>query len=941
MPRNRQSERRGVRGHVDLLGSALKGVINPAGRWLVGWLARFQLLQLLAVRRYRRRLARMYGTFTPKSGPVRDPLRMSEMYLPLAVESPGRAPIEEVIAIHRRVVVTGEPGTGKSMLLRHLAYEFAEGRGSGRIPLRVELHRLEGNRADLDRYLVEQLTREGFYRAENFVERGLATGGLRVLLDGLDEVSHAYRAAVVRQILAFLDRYPSCEVVITCRTAVREVALLARVHTAAIAELDDQLIAEYVRRRLGLRPDTTATLLRALFDNPRILALARVPLLLDMMIAMYAEGRGARFPVSRAEFYAQAVDFLLTPWHAEHTTDPDRIEDMRRTLRRLALTAHDNLHGSWLTLDRDIAIATTANLLGIERLPARELLTEIVERTGLLHRADGGYRFAHLTFQEFLAAEALRDDPDGLLDRFRTDPDRWLEPVVLWCRATADPAPLIQALLDAQSPVALECLSEATSIDRDLVRRVVTTFAGRLHRPGVARAFGLAATNSEAVVEFLENEVNTARTARRRGAAASALAASNLPRAAVFLGARYGSMPEVREPMERMRDLAVDVLAASVRPDDTTPLDALLAIGTASAVHAMIPVLWHPDSHLAASAAWRLAVLLRDPQVADSLARYRLKPGQRGSSNYDWIWKPFTEDETTRTVVSRICELLKEGPDSAQPPPGPPIHGRLAIPLGVICGLPLPAREQLDAFLESTMDDEDWYAALLRKLYWPKRERILLRQVPRGYLVKLIKDGPKRAPTPKDWQRVYARPRDPRLLISVAWAVTGILGLAQVVLTFVQTGRSGAAIGAPLDWVMERITALGRGMGLVLELVWTMALHEGTLGISIFGLRITVPLLLPVVILVLVTLIRIKAVGVGLLYVAAFVAGVAMLSVVLTMVALLLTMPTAWLHEVTGSWWGVLAGWLVALAVPAAGVLATHRQRVWQRNPLRVGHSLA
>lgn len=960
--------------HMDLLGSLLKWAVSPVGGWFTGWLGRFRLLQLLPLYRYRRQLARRYGTFTPKSGPARSPLSMQEMYLPLRVESAGRQPVGDVVAEHRRLIVTGEPGTGKSMLLRHLAFEFAARRATGRIPFLLELQRFADTGRDLRGHLTDELARNGFFRVERFVDHGLADGTFLILLDGLDEVGHAHRAAAVRQILAFLSQYPECAVVITCRTAVREKALLAEVHTVAMAELDDQLIAEYIRKRLGLRPASIATLLRELFDHPRVLALARVPLLLDMMITIYADGGGVRFPASRAQFYGQAVEFLLTPWHAEHTTDPDRIEDMRRVLRCLALINHDDPRGDCLTLERDSAVSSAAALLDLGRIPTRELLTEIVERSGLLVRADGGYRFAHLTFQEFLAAESLRDDATGLVRRFRTDRDRWLEPVVLWCRTAPNPTEIIEALLADRSPVALQCLSEAGPVDRALVCRIIREFGEQLGNPAVARAFGIAAATSDLVFEFLEGEIDNAQEPDRRVVAAGALAASNLPRAAASLGVRYDARPEVRAALVRMRDFAVDMLAAAVRPDDVGPLDILQTIGTPAAAHAMIPLLWHTDEHLAAAAAWRLAVLLRDQTIADSLAQYRLEPRPKDSHRYAWVWEPFADDGVTGAIVSRICELLKEGSDSAVPNSAPPIDARLAVALGLVGGRSLrPDRHRLivsstgrrlmavademgeitgegnlgqrladgiPATLLSPGVTRGWVplqrrflTLLFRILDWPERDRLLLKQAPLEHLTYLLRHGD-RSPTEQDWRRMLARGPQLRPLIAAGWTAAVVVLVTQVPLTIAQSSRSGAWIMAPMRWILARVADVGQGIGQFWTIFWS---GRGMFGIQLIpGFGVTGDLLLLVLFL---WLMFAKGKSAGLALLVTLVIAVAFVAawVVLTVMVLLLTMPTAWLHDVTGSWWGVTIAWLGALTLPTLAVLAKHRQRVWDRNPLRDG----
>lgn len=135
-----------------------------------------------------------------------------------------------------------------------------------------------------------------------------------------------------------------------------------------------------------------------------------------------------------------------------------------------------------------------------------------------------------------------------------------------------------------------------------------------------------------------------------------------------------------------MRDFAVDVLTRVVRTDNVTALDSLVAIGTPAAAHALISLLWHQDEYITASAAWRLATMPPDQRIARSLTGYSLDTVQKASPDYQWVWQPFTEDPISRTIVSRICQLLVHGPDTAVTRPDPPIDARIATALGLVGG---------------------------------------------------------------------------------------------------------------------------------------------------------------------------------------------------------------------------------------------------------------
>jgi hypothetical protein len=892
---------------MDWVGSLGKSLASPTGRALFGWLAGFRVSQTLALRAYQRRLAKRYGTFTPASGPGAEPLPMREMYLPLAVD-PGA---------HRRVLVTGEPGTGKSMLLRHMAFEFADGGAKARrgaIPVLVELKRGQVAETDLDRYLVEQLRRDGFHHADRFVQRALDNGTLRLLLDGLDEVAPGERrTAVTQHIEAFVGRYRDCEVIVTCRAAVRETALLAEFVELPVTELDDQLVREYVRRRLT----NVEPLLGRLFGNPRVLALARVPLLLDMIINLYGLSHNG-FPASRAQFYQQAVGFLLSPWHAERPTARDRINRARRALHGLAWTS---LTVGDLAIDHDAADDV--------------LLTEIVERSGLLTWTEDGYRFTHLTFQEFLAAEGKRANGTELLDRFRADKDRWLEPVVLWCGLVPDATSMVAALLDDGSITALECLSEARNVDAEVVRRAIERFDPELTSPGAVRAFGLAGSGQPAVLEFLERVFTETTDEARRRAAADALAASNLPRAVEFLSTSY-SLPQARAALEHMRDSAVDALAGMARPDDLTPLNGLVTIGTRKAAHALVDLLWHKDERLAAGAAWRLGALLDL-----SVDGYRLGTGQRAEPRYLWVSEPFNPSRERAVIVSRVCQLLKHGPESAIPEEGRRLPDWLALALGLVGAGPLqldgtpPAPEIQPTGAAHALKVPHGTVSVAKVPFAASRlsgrERLLLGHVSDRALATVLRDHPSTAPTERDWRRMFAE--YPGWLLDL-WPLAFALLLVEAVVSV--GSATWATVTGPSVWAFSMVGDVLGFVAISWQVLWGSSVG---LGVSVFGVSLSVSGGLIVVAFLVWLLLSRPKVGAAPLVVVGLL--VVVLPLVLLVVGVLViavnvvvVLPAVWAVDLVG-WWFLGVLWVLNLAGPAVAAFVLVHNRRAARSPLR------
>jgi hypothetical protein len=993
---------------MELVTKLLPAVLTPVGRWLLDWIAGFQSPQALALRRYQRRLVRMYGTFQPKAGASGSKLKMADRYLPLQVEDgKERTSIEQVIGEHRHVIVTGEPGAGKSMLLDHLAFEFAEGgrvARRGAIPVLLNLQKLARSGADVETYAGDVLKRAGFFRPERFVARALRTGKLRVLLDGLDEVGAAHRPGVVDRIREFMGEFSECGVVVTCRTAVREEALWQDMHAVEVAELDDRLIKKFVGAWFGTSESSTERLLDELFSKPKVLALARIPLLLTMMIGLYAPKRvvPTRMPASRARFYKQAVDFLLTPWHAEQSTDVERIADKRDVLRALALTGQDNSGSDSLSFERTAAVKQVAAVLDEGKGIARDLLQEIVVRSGLLRFADGHYHFAHLSFQDYFAAEALVGDANRLLARFRADPDRWQEAAVLWCGLAPDATAVVDGLLRARSAAALDCIGEAATVGDDVVRQVIAAFEPELSTADadsqVVRAFGAAASGespaARAVFAFLCGELTRTGSERRRAAAAHALAASNLPDAAVALGQLYSSHEAVREPLARMGDLAIDALTRSARGGDADAVDGLAAIGTPAALYALVGLLWLEDTATAARSAWRIGGMITLSQLEAALAQYPLSGTEQGAAAYGWVWEPFTTDPATRAIISRVSHLILNGPEEAVTEDGRAVDPRLAIALGFIAarrnvylmsyppeltnqvkvvvrkmyaldgvadqaiGIDLPQR------LLEVRDDARWTAlqrelldAHLHRAGWPERERRLLAHVPVAYLAEIFSKYRNRwHPDSTDWRHMLRT--GPGLLpAAVALGVTAAaLIITTVVVAVIQTRRTffppGGFTLEPVSWLLSLgreignlVTAVVTEVEPAVDQVWDAAYakvsdwftHLAAMEVtSWLDMRHVTIAGLAVIVLAVGFAMR-ELVGELVGGLIGFALVLVLVAALLTGLLLLATMPSVWLHAVSGSWWLVGFVWLVVVALPFVAWLLAELQFERNDSPLRGG----
>ncbi len=383
--------------------------------------------------------------------------------------------IEEALAAYPRLVILGDPGSGKTTLQRYLALRYARDRAegttvlqdqlglpeSGHLPILLPLRNLgaylkkhhptddgtEGH-ARLLAFLREYLKGERIDAPDDFFDADLAAGRVVVLLDGMDEVGDdELRRRVARLIDSFAAAYPVCRVVVTSRvvgysgaarlgegfatTTVRDFSLADVEHflthwhrLVAIGQMGPGESAEVAAR------SQTGQLMAAIRANPRVRELAINPLMLTVIALVHRDR--VKLPDRRAELYAEAVDVLLGKWdEARGVPEPPILDDRpfdivnrRLMLREIALGMQNAQKreietGALQTQLQSAFVSLTPNKAAAVRAASR-FLTVIQERTGLLVEAGpGAYRFSHLTFQEYLAVNPLLLTVVALVHRYR------------------------------------------------------------------------------------------------------------------------------------------------------------------------------------------------------------------------------------------------------------------------------------------------------------------------------------------------------------------------------------------------------------------------------------------------------------------------------------------------------------------------------------------
>jgi formylglycine-generating enzyme required for sulfatase activity/energy-coupling factor transporter ATP-binding protein EcfA2 len=386
---------------------------------------------------------------------------------------------------HSRLVLLGNPGSGKSSFVQWLAGWLARsGRGevappegwTSLLPLFVRLRDLAPVLADLsltglsseaqEQRLVNAVVehwqsslRQQWHEpllAGN-LKNWLQAGRMLLIFDGLDEVAESVRGRVPLAVRALLRAYPQAErVIVTCRVrSYTGTTMLPGFHSERLAPFDREKIRTFIEAWYTAQKSLTVgekksriTDLQEAATKEDLMPLAENPMLLTTMAIIHQQQ--TRLPRQRVRVYDEAVKILLYRWQQNKgipvsTALQKVLEDPRRlrqVLERLGYEAHQrqaevsDLPRAAADLPRSelLVLLEDSRYLGEAGL-ASEFLDYVDQRSGLLAGYGGDdtggkpqlYSFVHRTFQEYLAGchmLAERDPKREYLRRLR-EGDYW------------------------------------------------------------------------------------------------------------------------------------------------------------------------------------------------------------------------------------------------------------------------------------------------------------------------------------------------------------------------------------------------------------------------------------------------------------------------------------------------------------------------------------
>jgi HEAT repeat protein len=387
------------------------------------------------------------------------------------------------IRTHKRLLVLGEPGMGKTVATHRMMWETARATDPV-IPVYVPLIFFQDSlmasvRVALNETDVLRLDEKTLPLFLNEANKCL------IMFDGLNEIPGQQRDRAITAIADFMREFSRHQYVVTSRSqdiAWKKLHRIDRIKNAVVIErITDQHVQNYLIAHLG----DQGRKLYAQF-NERMRGLAHTPLLLSLI--KDAGLTEEKLPSNQGELFDNFVDQMLRRDERLDPIVPPEIE--KRALAHLAFTLQQDHK---LTCTRERAIKTLSK---IDSEYSAETIFQAVLGHGLLF-GEKQIRFLHQSVQEYFVALALckvvQDELEASIWQRRVKrvlrcnllvnlarESWWAESFFQLAGLTDNPSWLIQEIASVNPWLAFWCDLEGKPIDKEVHAEVEKMSVGLL-----------------------------------------------------------------------------------------------------------------------------------------------------------------------------------------------------------------------------------------------------------------------------------------------------------------------------------------------------------------------------------------------------------------------------------------------------------------------------
>ena len=412
----------------------------------------------------------------------------------------------------RRMVILGAPGSGKTTLLRYIALTYATNtqrkvhrQAPKLIPILLYLRdirqEIAQNKPPLADLITQQIKKqrkiEPLNPPPNWFQDLLLNNKCLVMLDGLDEVADTKQR---QQIKDWVDEqireYPDTCFILTSRPyGYKSAPLEQSVTTLEVKPFSLRQMQQFLRNwylqteimsragedDLGVREEAQQQaddLIKRIGNSRPLADMAVNPLLLTMIATVHR--RGNVLPGKRVELYKEICQVLLEKRHRAKNIDNSLTASQKQSvLQQLALSLMINQTREFKLSEPILLSSLESQLKKVtKKISPNAFIEQIKDVCGLVIEKElGSYEFAHLSFQEYLAAVEIKDSNQENILINNLNNSWWHETIRLYV-AQSNATNIIRMALKNPTvdsmALAYDCLEEGLSVDADMREELET-----------------------------------------------------------------------------------------------------------------------------------------------------------------------------------------------------------------------------------------------------------------------------------------------------------------------------------------------------------------------------------------------------------------------------------------------------------------------------------
>jgi len=401
--------------------------------------------------------------------------------------------------VYSQIAILAWGGYGKTTLLRHVAYTLGKNQQPQSVPRYIPVLLLlrkyrellsQDNPVDLPTLITTHHIpglpgAEGLQMPTDWARHQLKQGRMVVMLDGFDEVPKAKRTLVARWLNTQMRTYKNTVFILTARPKAyteQEGGDRLDFNTLLwVRNFDPRQRRDFVQQWYWCQEyyhhgktdtpairkeakDSATDLLSQIEARQELADLAKNPLLLNMIATFHRRYPSVQLPRRRVELYQEMCLLLLRDRPGARGLETSIVDcEAQTVLQMLALMMMQRKEER---VEREVLLERLTQYLAAleETIAPAEFLKEIELISELLvQREPEEFEFAHLSFQEYLAArEIARLEQESLLYEYLRED--WWKPVILFYVAQIrKPSQFIRMVIErGATDLAYACWQETT-----------------------------------------------------------------------------------------------------------------------------------------------------------------------------------------------------------------------------------------------------------------------------------------------------------------------------------------------------------------------------------------------------------------------------------------------------------------------------------------------